>query len=326
MDKSKDTEILKDFPPWKLQELGLGRGVDGTDPRPWVNKSSLQVRDIIIQPIFRSSDSSQHLQLISTNEGGMVHHFVQEVTSIKELKAMLDTSISVPNSPVTVGVGIDHVRSLTKTRKAIGQRVLNRTVAFKAGYQNIAENLLFKYMLQNKDVEEKDSETYLKLPEQDAKGESSKLKAESYFKAFVTRYRITHYVSSITLGASSFTVQSESEYHKEAGIDGDIGLQQVAQIKASASYVSKLVKKSKNVHAIGKFGQNKTTVEKEAVVDVKMEPISSLFQSDELRFCMQNVLDEIFHKDGKGAIYSYGCTIVLFSIKILLFYLQRVHI
>ncbi len=130
MDKSKDTEILEDFPPWKLQELGLGRGVDGTDPRPWVNKSSLQVRDIII---FHSSDSSQNLQLISTNEGGMVHHFVQEVTSIKELKANLDTSISVPNSPVTVGVGIDHVRSLTKTRKAIGQRVLNRTVAFKFG-------------------------------------------------------------------------------------------------------------------------------------------------------------------------------------------------
>ncbi len=89
-------------------------------------------------------------------------------------------------------------------------------------------------------------------------------------------------------------------------------MQQVAQIKASASYVSKLVKKSKNVHAIGKFGQNKTTVEKEAVVDVKMEPISSLFQSDELRCCMQKELDDFFHKDGKGAIYSYGCTIVLF--------------
>ncbi len=298
-DTEEDREILEDFPPWKLQELGLGRGVNGTDPRPWVNKSSLQIRDIIMQPISNSTDSSQQLlksSLIGTNEGGIVHHFVQEVTSIKELKAMLDTSISVPNSPVTVGVGADLIRSMTKTQKAIGQRVLNRTVTFKAEYQDNAENLLAKYILQNVGVEKEDSETYLKKLR-----ESSKLKAESYFKAFVDRYRITHYVSSITLGASYFTVQSESEYHKEAGIDGEIGFQQVAQIKVSAFYVSKLLKKSKNVHAIGKLGQN-GTVEKEAVVDVKIEPISSLFQSDEFRDCMQSVLDEFFHKKdyGKG--------------------------
>ncbi len=40
-DTKEDREIL--VSPWKLQELGVGRGVNGTDPRPWVNKSSLQI-------------------------------------------------------------------------------------------------------------------------------------------------------------------------------------------------------------------------------------------------------------------------------------------
>ncbi len=80
-DTKEDREILEDFPPWKLRELGLGRGVNGMDPRPWVNKSSLQIRDIIMQPISNSTDSSQQLlksSLIGTNESGMVHHFVHE--------------------------------------------------------------------------------------------------------------------------------------------------------------------------------------------------------------------------------------------------------
>ena len=299
----EEHEILEYFPPWKLQDFGLGRGINGTDPQPWVNKLTLQVRDIVREDLRAKSTSSEKPQkmfksnLIGTNEGGVVHHFVQEVTNIKEQKAKLDTSITVPNSPVSVGIGAEMSRSLTTTQKAIGRRVINRTVSFTMEYNDAAEEQLARHIIEctgigGKVVSGSFMETLEGL---------EKSVREEHFKRFVDRYRITHYVSSISLGASTFTVQSESEYNKLASVGGNIGVQQIAQAKVSTSYVEKMMKKSKNVQKVGKLREN-GTVEKEAVVDVKMEPISSLFQSDEFRRCMQSVLRAFFReKDyGKG--------------------------
>ncbi len=298
----EEHEILEYFPPWKLQDFGLGRGVNGTDPQPWVNKLALQVRNIVREDMRAKSTSSEKPQnmftcnLIGTNEGAVVHNFVQEVTNIKELKANLDTSVTVPNSPVSVGVGAELSRSLTTTQKAIGRRVINQTVSFTMECDAAAEEQLARHIIEAADIEKVASCSSMKT----LKGlEISAL--EDLFKRFVYRYRVTHYVSSISLGASTFTVQSESEYNKLASVSGNVGVQQVAQAKVSASYIEKMMNKSKNVQKVGRLRED-WTVEKEAVVDVKMEPISSLFQSDAFRGCMQGVLTTFFReKDyGKG--------------------------
>lgn len=299
------------FPPWKLQDFGLGRGVNGTDPQPWVNKSTLQIRDIIREDLRIKSSSTDPPQrifktnLIGTNEGGVAQHFVQEVTNIKDQKAKLDSSITVPNSPVSVGVGAEFSRSLSTTQKSIGRRTINRTVSFTMNYNDAGQEQLSRLIVDSADWIEKDFTSscvdMLKGLEISA--------VEKLFKGFVHRYRVTHYVSSISLGASKFTVQSESAYNKGASVSGEIGVQQVAQAKVSASYVENMIKKSKNVQRIGKLSED-GRVEKEAVVDVKMEPISSLFQSEVFRMAMQSILKEFFHeKDfGKGETSKYNYT------------------
>ncbi len=299
-------EILEYFPPWKLQDFGLGRGVNGTDPQPWVNKSTLQIRDIIRDDLLTNPKSTGRHQktyntnLIGTNEGGVVHHFVQEVTNIKDQKAKLDSSITVPNSPVSVGVGADLSRTLSTTQKAIGKKIINRTVSFTVNYTDVAEEKLSRLIVDSADWINKEFTTSCV---QMIKG-LEKSEVEKLFKEFVKRYRVTHYVSSISLGASRFTVLSESAYNKGASVSGEIGVEQVAQAKVSASYVEKNLKKSKNVQRVGVLSEDDMKVVKEAVVDVRMEPISSLFQIEVFRLTMQDVLKEFFcSKDfGKGTL------------------------
>ncbi len=119
-------QILKNYKSWELHELGLGRGVNGTEPRPWVNKVSFQVREAKMSEDDLSEGDSN---LLGTNKGGMLRDYVEEVTNVKDQSAKMDLSITVPKTPVSVGVGADLSRTWTNTQKAIGRRVLNTTIA-----------------------------------------------------------------------------------------------------------------------------------------------------------------------------------------------------
>ena len=60
----------------RIIDLGLGRGVDATDPTPWRNKTSFQVRTVTTDNI------------IGTEEGGCVQSYEKEVTSLSEIRGL----------------------------------------------------------------------------------------------------------------------------------------------------------------------------------------------------------------------------------------------
>ena len=70
----------------------MGRGVDASKSSPWLNKSSYQVRPV-----------TKH-NIIGTEEGGSMHSYEREMQSSVEQHVNLSASITVPNSPVTLGL------------------------------------------------------------------------------------------------------------------------------------------------------------------------------------------------------------------------------
>jgi len=53
----------------RFVDLGLGRGIDASDPNPWLNKTSFQVRNVLRENI------------IGTDEGSALHTYQKEVIS-----------------------------------------------------------------------------------------------------------------------------------------------------------------------------------------------------------------------------------------------------
>ena len=109
----------------RFQDLGLGRGLDATNPRPWLNKSSFQVRKVRLD------------NLIGTDEGGTVQSYEHEIASVQTQQANMKASIVVPQSPVSIGTDGEMSRDLSTTRVAIGKKVVNRTIAFRAEFEDV---------------------------------------------------------------------------------------------------------------------------------------------------------------------------------------------
>ena len=113
----------------RISELGLGRGVDATDPSPWSRKSSFQVRYVTSGGI------------ITTNEGGALQTYEREIASITTVQTSLKASISAPTqAPIDLHLEGEYSRSISSTRKAIGKQVMNRTISFKADFNDIPED------------------------------------------------------------------------------------------------------------------------------------------------------------------------------------------
>ena len=231
----------------RYQDLGLGRGVDASRPNPWLNKSSFQVRHVTEENV------------IGTEEGGILYSYEREMQSLSEKHVNLSESIAIPDSPLTLGLEGEMSDSRSVTRKAVGKKIVNRTVSFIDNYEDMSkpekklltfEDYLYNYVLaalnksKNKKVENLDeyAEDF---------NENKMEEIYLYSRQFVQQYRITHYVSSISLGASSYHVLSEEEYVRKVGGTGTIGLEAVANSALKANTSKKLSKSSSVKHEIG---------------------------------------------------------------------------
>ena len=112
----------------RVIDLGLGRGVDASDPSPWLHKSSFQVRNVTIDNI------------IGTEEGGLLQSYEREVSSVTRQQAEMKASVAVPQAPVNLGMEGELSRSVSTTRKAIGKRVMNRTISFASQFDDLPQS------------------------------------------------------------------------------------------------------------------------------------------------------------------------------------------
>ena len=112
----------------RFSDLGLGRGVDASNNKPWLQKSSFQVRNVTFDSI------------VGTEEGGAVEAYESVVMSVQTLQLSLKASISAPSNagPVKIGMDSEHSRTTSTTRRVVGRRVQNRTIAFKESFDDVS--------------------------------------------------------------------------------------------------------------------------------------------------------------------------------------------
>lgn len=314
----------------RMIDLGLGRGVDATNPRPWLNKTSFQVRRVAIEG------------LIGTEEGGSMMSYEASVSSVVNQQSSLKSSIAVPRSPVSIGVDAELSRGTNTTRRAIGKRVVNRTISFRDDFEEVpvsstpeeavreasavstktlyvpatgedsdkrvadvtsavtfqerlARWIIDRILHRQRMAELELSAVGKPVPQKEVSytGDPVSDLAEFIHKStaderklivkdchdFVSHFRLTHYVSSIQLGASEYRVMNENEYFTQVTTVGSLGLDALANFAVTEKYSKKVTTKASERRTIGVISKS-GTVERgsynEAVVGVSFRPITSL--------------------------------------------------
>ena len=109
-----------------FMDLGLGRGVDATNPTPWLNKSAYQVREVTFDNV------------IGTEEGNLFQGFVNEVESTQNLQTSLKASVPL-SQQVNLGIDSELSRSYSSTKKSVGRKIVTRTIAFRDDYDYVSK-------------------------------------------------------------------------------------------------------------------------------------------------------------------------------------------
>jgi hypothetical protein len=277
----------------RFVDLGLGRGVDSTDPRPWANKTAFQVRNPIAERFNEI--------FIGTDEGGLLQSYHSRFTSQEDVQVQLKASISIPHTPVSLSVEGELSRSSSSSRKVEGQKATNRTISFRMesqsdseldtqgsiqlppSFEEIISRFIWKQICyRNKDrkLEEVRGRGAIHLLGNYLQGSS---KEEANLVAydcidFVYSFGVTHYVSSITLGASEHTVVAKSTSSRDAKQGSGISIPLAATTQHKSSRVSMFSKSTLNTRCLGRIvdGRVERGSGSEAVIEVKILPIYSL--------------------------------------------------
>ena len=296
----------------RLVTMGLGRGVRATDPKPFLNKSSFQVRKVTFDNI------------IGTEEHGTQRSYDGKVSSSSAIHTALKASTATL-TPVTLGVDSEFSRGKTQSRMLSGVKVLNRTVSFKEdfkgpgtsvavpgmgerGSDSTFEERLCQWILaqmQDKGIpvpETGDNPIQiLTTMIKDSSGEELQKITdllEMECLSFVYQHRITHYVSKLKLGASHYKLLKEEEYQIKAKAGTNIG-PGVVQVEGDVEQKrSRRTSRQLKIGLITEHGTCERRSPDEAVIGVQVRPISQLITLLPLHMALKKAVD-IFIEDDK---------------------------
>ena len=298
-------------------DLGLGRGVDATNPKPWINRSSFQVRE-----------ATQH-NVVVTEEGNLYRSFHNEVESSLHLQTSLSASIPA-NQFVSISVDGELSRSYSTSQKSAGTKIVTRTISFNTGFegleddQNVSttkanfEERLLKWIWNEKGLgyveDGKDLEIIYLIFRKDNKED----KLAPFCYKFIKTFSITHYVHSLELGASYYQVMSDSVHETKVSQRTKVSTRQMASVSGGAEGMFGGRRFHKKHTKIGHMSSVSTDLEQlnvdpnlllkiqtptvernttdEAVVGVKLQPISSLVKNPRLKSVLQSALQSYIQK------------------------------
>lgn len=322
IDDIEDDGVLKKGDETRMENLGLGRGVDATNPYPWQNKSSFQVRKV-------SADCSN---IIGTEESGMREYYEEDISSVLSLHLSSKFTIEEPSNSLNIGIDAEASRSFAETRKAVGEKVVTRTVSFRTGFDMTTpdpcpppaptfEEQLSQWIVDRIETKRrwKHDETEPVKADSDSQsdeiiGSSSAVdKLHHYIKTwgaqstdlvamlqycydFVEHLGITHYVHSIQLGAAKYEVLTSSEYHTKLDGEAGFGINKVAkaELRTRGGLTRHITYDTKKVNIIGTIDEDddggysvKKESPNEAVLKVELKPLHILVKTRALYLALQ---------------------------------------
>ena len=328
--------VITEYQAVEFEDLGLGRGVDATNPKPWVNKGDFQVRRVV------------NYDIIGTEEGNLYEGFVNKVESIQNFQSSLSASVPV-DKLVSLGIDSELSRIHSVGRISIGRKVLTRTISFQANFTQSSdednfESCLSNWIVQQRKVKQEEKEFLGKQGDPDIKTEPDERKVKIKAKEkeeevgakecfdlcydFVSNFSVTHYVHSFELGASYYRAMSLEEYSLNFSSKAKLGVNKMADIAIGNEISSKSSEYKSQVTRIGRINMKLLNDEEsvmnngeqidgpgnhnynrdeelvrrriqelvtrrtpdEAVISVKLQPISSLVSNVKLRIQLQKAL------------------------------------
>ena len=292
-----------------LEELGLGVAVNITAKHPWAKKSTFQAK-----PVSDASD------LIVTNESNHFQRSSQQIETYSEMQAGLESSFRPdPSKPISINVAADFHRSDTRSKTIKGTTVLTRTIAFRARYPTTKRQDV------KKEEFEKQLHTWLLLQRRNLVScktcgknpdpESCQC-ADCTYDPKTNHYCIeylrelggvTHYVSSITLGAKKYQIELNSTLFTSLSTATGISADAIASVSVKSKSTRKVFQSSSKEQLIGKIPQHdqarellKFRTKGEAVVQCSYHSLANLVSNPNLREELDSGIQEYIDSQKNG--------------------------
>ena len=317
MSEQKEVAVIEENELQSFRDIGLGRGVDGTQEHPWNSKGSFQVRPVLFE------------DLLGTEQGGILQDYEKEVASIQDTHTELSASLSIPSTSIDLGLDAETSRSITSTRWIKGKKLTTRTVSFALRFKDGLEpsepiltaegnesatvspnEVPFEQRLSSwiiDDIRASDPTVDLAVADESKSVETLKSYIQekedgdsillNHCKSFVKEFRVTHFVTSIDLGAAEYQDYTETEYKEKASSGVNVGVSKVFSAKFSHDKTSTETNKTtdhKKIGVIESDGTVKRGSYGEAAVGVKLLPITNLLQEYNL-----------LHRAMRAALFVY---------------------
>ena len=312
-------------------ELGLGRGVDATSRTPWTNKSTFQVRRV--QPsvvetkelgtvgcynhaIQSTQQMDQLFQASLSPPEAPVSIHVEDESNRTTNSTRRVVGRRVVNSTVgfqtdfeekcSNGDSIKFSRDSFLVPRDPSEVVFNTQGSSHTFEERVSQWILHRiahrYAIVGQKFEFFRAEGGSSM-ERLAKLVHSKAvpKTEEYIKAgckeLVQGLRITHYVTSMKLGAVEYRVISEGEYNKKLAKGGAFGLDALVEsfVKTPKNQSKKEASKCSQLRKLGNINQEGRVEPRssdETVISIEVQPIARLFRLPALKLAIQDAVEE----------------------------------
>ena len=289
-------------------ELGLGRGVDITNPDLWKSKSSLLVR----KPCKKN--------IIGTQECGLLEGYKKVVSTFEMQQNNLSFSFGmVGASPVKIGMDEQFSRRFSSTKQIEGQRIETRTISFRSHFYDAShdenedileapENFLHesnfeediaKWLIKCMNAsDDKIEEQFIAKLVPLIKADNQKAAVEC--SKFVKQLGITHYISAIKLGACEyyFSISNSEQTSLAVGISEEASSQATARL--STLFEKFFFFKGEEKRKIGRINKKKEKVTQEAVIGFEIQPLYKLVRIPRIQSHLKKAIKEYIQSKQSG--------------------------
>ena len=281
-----------------LEELGLGVAIDITAKHPWVTKSAFQAKSVV----------GARKELVVINESNRSHRSREQVETYTSIQQGLESSFRPdPTTPINVTVAADFHRSSSRSKTINSQTILTRTVAFRAkdplgksGEDSVSKES-FEANLHKWLVEKKCYPVVCGTHTDRSEGLTCGLYSETTNHYCIDYLKelggVTHYVSSITLGATKYHVALNSTLFTSLSSSSEVTAHAFASASTKSKASKKVFQSNSKEQYIGKIPEGNGDIlhfrtKGEAVVKCSYNSLANLVTHPQLRKFLERGINE----------------------------------
>lgn len=296
--------------------LGLGRGIDATKKNPWTNKTSFQVRRVHNSVVETNEGGTlasydhEILSIASLDEQFQGSLNPPECPINIHVEADINRCVNASRYVIgkrvftrTIGFQTDIEEKYTdgesqrngkethlvpRDPTEIVYNSQNSALTFEERlYHWLLQKIAHKCAMIGQRIDIRSDENYADQLTKLMHSNKTLTRVDEEIKAgcreIIQSLRITHYVTSIRLGAAEYRVMSEGEYHKQLALGGAFGLDSLA-VEATTGFTKQTKKEAFRCSQLRKIGciDENDKVEKgsegETVLTLQVQPITRLIR------------------------------------------------